>query len=107
MISSFRSRAISVMIMIQAESQLKAHYGEDANTIIANCDTYAYLGGNDLDTQRSISERCNHPLNEIAAMPIGRCWVFRRGDKPVFTNLKNTDRCIEEMMAVNEQERGA
>ncbi len=106
MISSFRSRAISVMLMIQAESQLKARYGEDAKTIIANCDTYAYLGGNDLDTQKAISERCDRPLSEISAMPIGCCWVFRRGNKPVFAKLKNTDRCIEEMMSVKEQERG-
>ena len=106
MISSFRSRAISVMLMIQAESQLKARYGEDAKTIIANCDTYAYLGGNDLDTQKAISERCDRPLSEISAMPIGYCWVFRRGNKPVFAKLKSTDRCIEEMMSVREQERG-
>ncbi len=105
MISSFRSRAISVMLMIQAESQLKACYGDDASTIIANCDTYAYLGGNDLATQKSISERCDRPFREVASMPVGSCWVFRRGSKPVFTSLKDPSRCIEEMISVREQER--
>lgn len=106
MISSFRSRAISVMLMIQAESQLSACYGDDAYTIIANCDTYAYLGGNDLYTQRVISERCDRPFNEVAAMPVGHCWVFRRGDKPVFAKLKDTSECIREMLAVREKESG-
>ena len=105
MISSFRSRAISVMIMIQAESQLKACYGDDANTIIANCDTYAYLGGNDLSTQKAISERCDRPFREIASMPVGSCWVLRRGSKPVFTRLKDPDRCIKEMVSAKQQER--
>lgn len=103
MISSFRSRAISVMLMIQAESQLKACYGDNANTIIANCDTYAYLGGNDLATQRTISERCDRPFREIANMPVGSCWVLRRGSKPVFTNVKNPDKYIEEMISARKR----
>lgn len=106
MISSFRSRAISVMLMIQAESQLKACYGEDASTIISNCDTYAYLGGNDLVTQKSISERCDRPMREVSAMPVGNCWVFRRGSKPVFTKLKNPDNYIEEMLRAKGGEKG-
>lgn len=104
MISSFRSRAISVMLMIQAESQLKGCYEKDANTIIANCDTYVYLGGNDLETQRAISERCDKPLSEISAMPIGHCWVFRRGSKPVFARLKDAEEYIKEMTAAREKE---
>ena len=86
--------------------------GKTRNIVSANiymrrwAATYAYLGGNDLDTQKAISERCDRPLSEISAMPIGYCWVFRRGNKPVFAKLKNTDRCIEEMMSVREQERG-
>ena len=86
-ISSIRSRAISVVLMIQAESQLWKGYDEDAKTIIANCDTYLYLGGNDVQTAASIAERCDCPLNEILYMPIGRCWVFRRGSQPICTEL--------------------
>ena len=40
MIASIRSRGISAMLIIQAESQLGAAYGEDGRTIISNCDTY-------------------------------------------------------------------
>ena len=107
MISSFRSRAISVMLMIQAESQLKAYYGNDFATIIASCDTYVYLGGNDHDMHKTISERCDRPVREVSNMPIGSCWVFRRGSKPVFTTLKNPEKCIKEMTSVNTMERGA
>lgn len=107
MISSFRSRAISVMLMIQAESQLTACYGDNASTIIANCDTYAYLGGNDINTQKAISERTDRPFKEIASMPIGDCWIFRRGSKPVSSRLVNPEKCIEEMLRVGEREREA
>lgn len=107
MISSFRSRAISVMLMIQAEAQLKAYYGEDYATIIASCDTYVYLGGNDPAMHKTISERCDRPYREVANMPVGSCWVFRRGSKPVFTKLKNPEKCIKEMTAVKKLERGA
>lgn len=55
MISSIRSRGISVMLMIQAESQLTENYGDDGRTIIGNCDTYVYLGGNDLETAKSVA----------------------------------------------------
>lgn len=82
MISAIRSRGISTMLMIQAESQLKNTYGKDAETIISNCDTYCYLGGTDLDTARNIAERVDRPLKEVLYMPIGRMWVFRRGQNP-------------------------
>lgn len=86
-ISTIRSRGISVMLMLQAESQLSQYYGCDDSTIIANCDTYVYLGGNDIDTAESISRRCNKPLSQILYMPVGSCWVFRRGEQPVFAKL--------------------
>lgn len=86
-ISAIRSRGISVMLLIQAESQLAQYYGCDDTTIIANCDTYVYLGGNDIDTAESISRRCNKPLSQVLYMPAGSCWVFRRGEQPVYTKL--------------------
>ena len=87
MISSIRSRGISTMLMIQAESQLRECYGEDGRTSIGNCDTYVYLGGNDVETAKMVSARSNMPLCRILEMPIGTNWVFRRGSKPV--NGKN------------------
>lgn len=97
MISAIRSRGISVMLIIQAESQLRQGYGFDDKTIISNCDTYAYLGGNDVETAQAISIRCNKPLRQVLNMPVGSCWVFRRGAQPVFTKLLNFRDHIQEM----------
>lgn len=83
MISSIRSRGISTMLMIQSESQLKACYGNDDKTIIANCDTYVYLGGNDIETAKSVAARSDVPVKKILNMPIGTNWIFRRGQAPV------------------------
>lgn len=89
MISSIRSRRISAMIMIQSESQLMEAYHHDGNTIISNCDTYIYMGGNDIETARAISLRCDIPLKKILLMPVGTNWIFRRGQEPV--NARNFD----------------
>ena len=53
-------------------------YGSDAITILDNCDSYVYLGGNNIDTAKSISIRLNVPVNEVLHMPVGREIVFRR-----------------------------
>lgn len=89
LIASIRSRGISTMLMIQAEAQLRNAYGEDAQTIIGSCDTYVYLGGNDVETAKSVSQRANLPLSRILYMPVGTNWIFRRGQQPV--NSKNFD----------------
>ncbi len=96
MISSIRSREISTMLMIQAESQLKAGYGEDGRTIIGNCDTYVYLGGNDVETAQAISKRCDMPLKKILNMPVGTNWIFRRGSEPVNGRIFDLNRYLEE-----------
>lgn len=96
-ISSIRSRGISVMLMIQSEAQLRQGYDKDAATIISNCDTYAYIGGNDVDTAENISLRSDRPLSEVLYMPIGDCLVFRRGSKPVYTKILNGGDYIRKM----------
>ena len=83
MIASIRSRGISTMLMIQAESQLTENYGYDGKTIIGNCDTYVYLGGNDIETAKAVAERCDMPVKKILNMPVGMNWIFRRGQSPV------------------------
>lgn len=83
MIASIRSRGISTMLMIQAESQLEQCYGHDGRTIIGNCDTYVYLGGNDLETAKSVAMRCDLPVKKILYMPVGTNWIFRRGQMPI------------------------
>ena len=85
MISSIRSRGISTMIILQSEAQLMQYYEKDAQTILSNCDTYVYLGGNDIDTAKSVAERADKSLHTVLEMPVGCEWVFRRGEKPVFT----------------------
>lgn len=85
-ISIFREKQISVTLLVQSESQLESMYGAgDATTIINNCDTYLYMGGMDLKTCRSISERLNAPIEDVLYMPIGREYIFRRGQKPIAT----------------------
>lgn len=83
MISSIRSRGISAMLMVQSEGQLQESYGNDGKTIIGNCDTYVYLGSNDVETAKAVSERCDTPLKKILNMPVGTNWIFRRGQEPV------------------------
>ena len=85
MISSIRSRGISTMLMIQSEGQIEKSYGMDYKTIISNCDTYVYLGSNDVETAKSISLRADVPLKKVLNMPVQSCWVFRRGEEPVNT----------------------
>ena len=82
MISNIRSRNISATIVLQSLSQLEAGYGESAHTIIDNCDTLIYMGGNDIDTAEYISRRSSRSLKSILAMPVGTHWQFRRGQPP-------------------------
>lgn len=89
-ISILREKQISVMLLVQSESQLAGMYGpNDATTIINNCDTYLYMGGMDLNTGRSISQRLNAPLDEVLYMPVGQEYIFRRGQKPIVTSRYN------------------
>lgn len=98
-ISSIRSRGISTMLMIQSEGQLREYYGDDSHTIISNCDTYVYLGGNDVATARAVSERCDQPLKKILNMPVGTNWIFRRGQAPINgTNFEIDDFIREKMV---------
>ena len=96
MIASFRSRKISVMVMIQAESQLQALYEEDYRTIIGNCDTYMYLGSNDVNTAQQIAIRANLPVSKILNMELGKVWIFRRGQEPINAKKFDLESLLEE-----------
>lgn len=104
MISSIRSRGISTILMIQAESQLTAGYGDDGKTIIANCDTYVYMGTNELCTMEQMAKRCNVRLEEMMMMPISRMWIFRRGHKPVFAKNIDYDSFLKAKQTEKEKE---
>jgi type IV secretory pathway TraG/TraD family ATPase VirD4 len=82
-ISIFREKRISVILLIQSESQLSSLYGaEEATTIINNCDTYVFMGSNDLATAQNISLRVNRPLEDVLQMKIGNQILIRRGARP-------------------------
>jgi type IV secretion system protein VirD4 len=101
MISSMRSRGISAMLLIQSEKQLEQVYGKDAATIMANCDTYIYMGGNDVETAQSIALRCDKSLSEILSLPIGSAWVFQRGETPKLVEAgKEKDKDDDELPEV-------
>lgn len=82
MISNIRSRKISVILILQSLSQLDKSYGQSAHTIIDDCDTLIYMGGNDPETAHSIAVRCNKTTQTILHMPLCSSWIFRRGEKP-------------------------
>lgn len=89
-ISIFREKLISVMLLLQSEAQLERMYGyDDAVTIIDNCDTYVYMGSNNIKTCRNVSERLNVPLDEVLYMPLNQEVIFRRGQRPILTHRYN------------------
>ena len=50
LIATIRSREISASIILQSQSQLKAIYKDNADTIVGNCDTTLFLGGKEKST---------------------------------------------------------
>ncbi len=56
LIATIRSREISACIILQAQSQLKSIYKDNADTIVGNCDTTLFLGGREKSTLKEISE---------------------------------------------------
>ena len=55
-VSVIRSREISVCLVLQARSQLKAVYKENADTIMGNCDSALFLGGTESTTLKELSQ---------------------------------------------------
>lgn len=56
LIATIRSREISASIILQAQSQLKAVYKDNADTIVGNCDSTLFLGGKEKTTLKELSE---------------------------------------------------
>lgn len=82
-ISVIRSREISVSIALQSVTQLDGLYGYDkAMTIIDNCDHLLYLGGQSVETARFIGVKANKPASAILNLPLGKAWLFERGNSP-------------------------
>ncbi|RGM78975.1 MULTISPECIES: VirD4-like conjugal transfer protein, CD1115 family [Ruminococcus] len=116
LIATIRSREISASIILQAKSQLKAIYKDNADTIEGNCDTTLFLGGKEKSTLKEISESLgketidsfntsntrgqseSYGLNyqklgkelksqdELAVMDGGKCILQLRGVRPFFSD---------------------
>lgn len=116
LIATIRSREISASIILQAQSQLKAIYKDNADTIVGNCDTTLFLGGKEKTTLKEISEilgketidlyntgesrgkETSHSLNyqktgkelmsmdELSVMDGSKCILQLRGVRPFLSN---------------------
>ena len=116
LIATIRSREISASIILQSQSQLKAIYKDNADTVVGNCDTTLFLGGKEKTTLKEMSEmlgketidlyntsetrgrELSHGLNyqktgkelmtqdEIAVMDGGKCILQVRGVRPFFSD---------------------
>ena len=116
LIATIRSREISACIVLQAQSQLKAIYKDNADTIVGNCDTLLFLGGKEKTTLKEMEELLgketidtfntgesrgrdvSHSLNyqklgkslmsmdELAVMDGGKCILQLRGVRPFLSD---------------------
>lgn len=91
-ISIMRYANLSVMLLIQSETQLTHLYDEaSAATILNCCSSYTYFpGGMDLATCKSISQRLDVPLSDVMFAPPGKVIVMRAGEKPMIVARYNT-----------------
>ena len=79
-ISVIRSRDISVSVMLQSISQLRGLYKEgQASTIINNCDTMLYMGGQDVETAKFFADKAGKLPEGILALDLKHEWLFVRG----------------------------
>lgn len=116
LVATIRSREISACLILQANSQLKALYKDNADTIIGNMDTRIFLGGSEstslkelnqslgketidtYNTGESRGRETSHSLNyqklgkdlmsvdELAVMDGSKCIVQLRGVRPFFSD---------------------
>ena len=66
LIATIRSREISACLVLQAQSQLKAVYKDNADTIIGNCDSRLFLGGSEPTTLKELSASLGKETIDIA-----------------------------------------
>lgn len=68
LITTIRSRLISAILILQTKSQLKDNYKEAAETIIGNCDTSIFLGGQEQSTledyEKSLGDETIDTMND-------------------------------------------
>ena len=116
LMATIRSREISACLVLQAQSQLKALYKDNADTIIGNCDSSIFLGGNEPGTLKELNQalgketidtfntgesrgrEVSHSLNyqklgkdlatidELAVLDGGKCILQLRGVRPFLSD---------------------
>jgi len=116
LVATIRSREISACLVLQAQSQLKAIYKDNADTIIGNMDTRIFLGGSEPTTLKELSaalgketidmfntgvskgsqeshsvnyQRTGHELasvDELAVLDGGKCILQLRGVRPFLSD---------------------
>ena len=116
LVATIRSREISCCLVLQAQSQLKALYKDNADTIIGNMDTMLFLGGREPGTLKELSaalgketidsyntgesrgREVSHSLNyqklgkelmsvdELAVLDGGKCILQLRGVRPFLSS---------------------
>ena len=116
LMATIRSREISACLVLQAQSQLKALYKGNADTIIGNCDSSIFLGGKEPGTLKELNQalgketidtfntgesrgrEVSHSLNyqklgkdlatidELAVMDGGKCILQLRGVRPFLSD---------------------
>ena len=116
LVATIRSREISACLVLQAQSQLKAIYKDNADTIIGNMDTSIFLGGKEPTTLKELAavlgketidtyntgesrgRETSHSLNyqklgkelmsqdELAVMDGGKCILQLRGVRPFLSD---------------------
>jgi type IV secretion system protein VirD4 len=116
LMATIRSREISAMLVLQAKSQLKAIYKDNADTIIGNCDSQIFLGGSEQTTLKDLnatlgketidmyntgktrgttqSYNMNYQklgkdlmsVDELAVMDGGKCIIQVRGVRPFLSD---------------------
>ncbi len=116
LMATIRSREISACLVLQAQSQLKALYKDNADTIIGNCDSSIFLGGKEPTTLKELNQslgketidtfntgesrgrEVSHSLNyqklgkdlatidELAVLDGGKCILQLRGVRPFLSD---------------------
>ena len=116
LMATIRSREISACLVLQAQSQLKSIYKDNADTIVGNCDSMIFLGGKERTTLKELEEtlgketidtynegesrgkETSHSLNyqklgkslmsmdELAVMDGGKCILQLRGVRPFLSD---------------------
>ena len=116
LVATIRSREISACLVLQAQSQLKAIYKDNADTIIGNMDSRVFLGGSEPTTLKELNQalgketidlyntsdtRGNSPsygmnyqklgkdlatVDELAVLDGGKCILQLRGVRPFLSD---------------------